>query len=153
LTLLHPTQGITIQRWTFGHEPRVRIGRAPDNDVVIRADVVSRYHAELVRQGADWELIGLGSNGTFVDGQRVAKTLLKDGQTVVLATGGPTLRVQTSLERVESFETTITTNVLFDLKIEIDESERQRRVTEITDSGYFQQLLQRANQLRKTKSA
>jgi len=48
----------------------LRIGRAPDNDVVMDAPSVSRYHAELAYNGGRQPMItDLGStNGTFVNG-------------------------------------------------------------------------------------
>jgi ABC transport system ATP-binding/permease protein len=55
----------------------VRIGRAPDNDVVLPDLLVSRHHAELQRQGQSWQLVDPGSpNGTFVNGQRIAQTVI-----------------------------------------------------------------------------
>jgi pSer/pThr/pTyr-binding forkhead associated (FHA) protein len=57
----------------------LRLGRAGDNDVVIRDPTVSGHHAELVgdpETGLD--LVDLGSrNGTFVNGQRVGRTRLR----------------------------------------------------------------------------
>ncbi len=52
----------------------VRIGRAPENDVVVTDLGVSRYHAELRRVTArQFEIVDLDShNGTFVNGQRVS---------------------------------------------------------------------------------
>lgn len=56
---------------TIGHN-RVMIGRAPEMDVVIDADDVSRRHAALWREGGLAFVHDLGSsNGTFVDGLRV----------------------------------------------------------------------------------
>ncbi|MFE5795486.1 FHA domain-containing protein [Streptomyces sp. NPDC056503] len=55
-------------------EHRVRIGRAPDNDVVVADLVVSRHHAELLARpdGTYW-IHDLGShNGTFLNGRAVA---------------------------------------------------------------------------------
>lgn len=47
--------------------PRIRIGRAPDNDVVLDHPVVSRYHAQLIQQSDGWYIEDLGSfNGTAV---------------------------------------------------------------------------------------
>ncbi|MEJ2887830.1 ATP-binding cassette domain-containing protein [Actinomycetospora aeridis] len=55
--------------------PRVRIGRADDNDVVVSDLLVSRHHAELVRRpDGGWDIVDLGSpNGTFVDGARARR--------------------------------------------------------------------------------
>jgi ABC-type multidrug transport system ATPase subunit len=59
----------------------VRIGRAPDNDLVLDDDLlVSRHHAELrVLPAGKYELVDLGSsNGTFVNGRRVERTELEE---------------------------------------------------------------------------
>lgn len=52
----------------------VRIGRAPDNDVVLSAEpTVSRHHAELVRAGEGWSVRDVGShNGTHLNGVLLA---------------------------------------------------------------------------------
>ena len=52
---------------------KLRIGRAPDNEVVVSDLSVSRYHAELRRtRRGDFEIVDLDShNGTFLNGQRV----------------------------------------------------------------------------------
>lgn len=59
---------------------RVRIGRAPDNDIVVRDPMVSGHHAEL-RAGPpdDLEILDTSSrNGTFVNGQRVMWAQLRE---------------------------------------------------------------------------
>ncbi|HZS19920.1 MAG TPA: Hsp70 family protein, partial [Pseudonocardiaceae bacterium] len=54
---------------------RLRIGRLPDNNVVLDDLLVSRRHAEMVRTPSGWQLSDLGSgNGTFVNGHRVTSS-------------------------------------------------------------------------------
>ena len=60
----------------------VRIGRAPDNTVVLDDLLVSRYHAQL-RLGQPAELVDLSSaNGTFVNGHKVERALVGPGDTI-----------------------------------------------------------------------
>lgn len=48
--------------------------------ISIPGNLVSRRHAQLVRGHGDWQLIDLDSrNGSYVDGQRVNKHALRDG--------------------------------------------------------------------------
>jgi ABC-type multidrug transport system ATPase subunit len=59
---------------------RTRIGRAPDNDIVLDDLQVSRYHADLLRTPAGLKLVDLGtSNGTFVNGRRISEVDLRPG--------------------------------------------------------------------------
>ncbi len=52
---------------------RVRVGREPDNNVVIEDPSVSRRHAEFVRTSEGWMLADLGSrNGTYLSASRLA---------------------------------------------------------------------------------
>ena len=61
----------------------VRIGRAPESDIVIPDTSASRNHAELYRDGAGLRIVDLGSsNGTYVNGQRVNETRLSEGDIV-----------------------------------------------------------------------
>jgi ABC-type multidrug transport system ATPase subunit len=62
----------------------IRIGRAPDNDIVLRHVQVSRHHATVQRRGEGWEIVDPGStNGTFVNGDRVSGACtLRDGDNV-----------------------------------------------------------------------
>jgi ABC-type multidrug transport system ATPase subunit len=65
--------------------PRLRIGRAPDNDVVVADDMLaSRYHAELnVVAGGRYEIVDLGSqNGTFLDGRPVGRATVDEGNVI-----------------------------------------------------------------------
>ncbi|MEM8924324.1 MAG: DUF3662 and FHA domain-containing protein [Actinomycetota bacterium] len=67
------------------------IGRLAESDVVINDQNVSRRHAELHTVGDTYELVDLGStNGSKVNGQRVARQPLNDGDQVTF--GAITLR-------------------------------------------------------------
>ena len=65
-----------------GGEAR-RIGRVPDNDIVVPHLSVSRHHAELRATPGGYRIVDLGShNGTFVNEQRVTAAALAEGDTV-----------------------------------------------------------------------
>jgi len=62
-----------------------KVGRLPDNDIVLNDKRVSRYHAEVVQRGGRWTLRDTGStNGTAVNGKIVKEALLKPGDTISL---------------------------------------------------------------------
>jgi pSer/pThr/pTyr-binding forkhead associated (FHA) protein len=52
-----------------------RIGSAADNDLVLKSDVVSKYHAEIriAENGETWLRDMGSSNGTFVNGERLKR--------------------------------------------------------------------------------
>jgi ABC-type multidrug transport system ATPase subunit len=61
----------------------LRIGRAPDNDIVVSDLGVSRHHAELRNIGGRYQIVDLNSyNGTFVNGQRISAAPLSEGDIV-----------------------------------------------------------------------
>ena len=73
---------IAIQRVFFEGEC-LSIGRDPANDVVLTDPNVSRFHAELVRDGDAIELIDMGSrNGTRLDGEPVTRHRLETGSEI-----------------------------------------------------------------------
>lgn len=106
LTLLHPQPSAPLQQWRFENEDVIRIGRSPDNDVVLSDSRVSRYHLELRRidissakAGANfasiaWRMFNQGTNGTFLDGVLVSQAWLADSCQLQLAQGGPLLKFQ-----------------------------------------------------------
>ena len=54
----------------------LRIGKAPDNDLVLPDDTVSRHHCELVRSKGGIHVKDLGStNGTRVQGARITEAV------------------------------------------------------------------------------
>ena len=93
LTLLHPVQSTPVQSWSFEHDSVVRIGRAVDNHVVLYSAVVSRYHVEVRLTDSQWEVVNLGTNGTYLDGKRVHQAPLEAGSILRLARSGPNIQV------------------------------------------------------------
>lgn len=93
LTLLHPLKSVAVQKWNFEPNSVIRIGRASDNEVVLYSAVVSRHHLEIRPRGNDWALINLGSNGTFINGKKINKVLVKDGMVIRLASSGPKIKI------------------------------------------------------------
>ncbi len=71
------------RRWTLA-KPATSIGRWEDNDVVVDDRWVSRYHAQIHREGESYAVQDLDSkNGTFVNGRRItAPTSLADGDEI-----------------------------------------------------------------------
>jgi ABC transport system ATP-binding/permease protein len=90
----HPT--VDVPGMTTVHDVRTqrfRIGRLPDNDLVLDDLLVSRRHAELVAAGDGWRIVDLGSgNGTFVNGVRVREAALTPSD--VLGIGHSQFRLQ-----------------------------------------------------------
>src|SRR5262249_18776742 len=63
------------------------IGRSSDLDMVLIEDMVSRKHARISLQDGEITIADLGStNGTFVNGEKVKKAQLKEGDRVLIGT-------------------------------------------------------------------
>lgn len=74
------------------------IGRKPDNDIVIDNQAVSGHHASITVEGDKLMLEDLGNlNGTFVNGQKISKTELFNGDVVLI--GVHTLNVTSEKNR------------------------------------------------------
>ncbi len=73
--------------------PVTRVGRSPDNDLILEGDDgVSARHCEIRREGDVWRLIDLDStNGTWLDGRRVTECELPAAACIQLGSSGPEL--------------------------------------------------------------
>ena len=100
LSLLQPGQNTALKEWKFLDETLIiRIGRSPDNDVILTEPLVSRHHLELRKTNSlpdirAWQAVNRGTNGTFVDGILIAQSAITDGCLLQLAKGGPMLKFQ-----------------------------------------------------------
>jgi diguanylate cyclase (GGDEF)-like protein len=64
-------------------DKHVEIGRGSSCELILDADSVSRRHARVERFGGGHKIVDLGStNGTYVNGARLAEHILKDGDRV-----------------------------------------------------------------------
>ncbi|WP_239651525.1 FHA domain-containing protein [Neosynechococcus sphagnicola] len=94
---MHPLKNTPVQSWTFEHESVIRIGRSTDNHVVLYSAVVSRHHVQLQRTDSLWEVVNLGANGTYLDGERINRIPAVEGAIFRLARSGPSIQVSLGL--------------------------------------------------------
>jgi hypothetical protein len=74
--------GAMLGSW-FIEDRRVTFGRADGVDIKLENQAVSKQHAAIDVMGADHILLDLGSaNGTYVNGGRVTRHLLRHGDTI-----------------------------------------------------------------------
>lgn len=63
----------------------MRMGRSPDNDIILRDPATSGHHARLERRGDQFWVVDLGStNGTFVNGESIQEKQLNHGDRVTI---------------------------------------------------------------------
>lgn len=75
---------------------RVVIGRSRDCDIQLADTNVSRRHAELRQEGASYWIVDLGStNGLEVNGKRVKRAKLSDGDTITVGSTAVTFTQET----------------------------------------------------------
>jgi general secretion pathway protein A len=64
---------------------KTSIGRTPDNDLQIDARYISRHHAVILAGPVNTVIEDLNStNGVQVNGRRVSRHMLKDGDTLLI---------------------------------------------------------------------
>ena len=86
------------RRYSFEPGKTIRIGRSPDNDVVVSEPTVSRQHAHLGYGPDGWVFQGEGRSGTFLRGATVTRLVVRDAVELTLASPqGPVLRIEPAL--------------------------------------------------------
>jgi len=73
--------------YPLGLQPEVVVGRSSDLDMVLVEDMVSRRHARIACTDTQIVIEDLGStNGTFVNGEKISRSALKEGDRVLIGT-------------------------------------------------------------------
>jgi len=66
-------------------EAALRVGRSPDNDLILRDPATSGHHARVERRGQQFWIVDLGStNGTLVNGEPVQEKELNHGDRITI---------------------------------------------------------------------
>jgi predicted component of type VI protein secretion system len=147
IDLLDPLSGRPMKSWEFIDQERITIGRSPEQDVAMSDPYISRSHAELVYRDGGWLLLSLGRNGVMVANQLVAEHKVESDLHFRLGIKGPTLHFRASHKQLEA-SATISFDVDPEPMFHLDETRIQQEVTEIAEGDYFQDLKQRARQMR-----
>jgi DNA-binding NtrC family response regulator len=78
----------------------IRVGKAPENDLVLDEETVSRVHFEIVRDGKGWLLRDLKStNGTFLEGAEIKEGYLRPGS--MISAGAAQMKFHPFEEKIE----------------------------------------------------
>jgi serine/threonine protein kinase, bacterial len=106
ISLWDDLQSQTIQQWEFVPPAPIRIGRSPDNEIVIDRPSISRLHVTLeytqLPQGAGyWQIFNRGTNGTFVNDLSIDRVLVTNGDRIQLAPNGALLTIQLDVTPVK----------------------------------------------------
>jgi hypothetical protein len=73
--------------YPLGLQPEIVVGRSSDLDMVLVEDMVSRRHARIACTDSQIIIEDLGStNGTFVNGEKISRAALKEGDRVLIGT-------------------------------------------------------------------
>ncbi len=89
-----------IKEYPVSSEP-IRIGRLPDNHIIIDNPAVSKHHALIEIKGGSTLLTDLNStNGTFLNDKKIQKTELSNGDIMII--GKHTLIYESEQEQPDS---------------------------------------------------
>lgn len=149
LDLLDSSVGLAIQTWRFEGRDRIGIGRSEEMDVRIVDPRVSRLHVELLYESGAWTLVALGRNGVYIDGQPTTRLRLPDKSRFQLGVGGPVLRMRCEDLASSTMATVENIDPSMIRMLYVDEKKRDTEVQQITETQLFQQLKQRAEEMRR----
>lgn len=98
-------QRVVLERLPF------TLGRVESADLQIDSTRVSREHAQIVSESGHYVLVDQGStNGTYVNGKRIERGVLADGDTILVADSELTF-IATAGDRIRRMATQLMTSV------------------------------------------
>jgi pSer/pThr/pTyr-binding forkhead associated (FHA) protein len=147
LYLLDSPHGPPLQFWSFEEKDLIRIGRSPENDVVVPHPCVSRSHVCVKYEEDEWHISVSSPQGIMHGGRKLSELRLEQGDEFRLGPGGPYLRFLFSSTDTEH-ESTV--NVVADqqMLLVLDTDKLTSEVTQITQGAYFQRLKSELGKLR-----
>jgi serine/threonine protein kinase, bacterial len=93
LSLIDPVTENILKQWQFDQSRQIRLGRAPENQVVIDHPLVSRFHAEIIFTSC-WQVINHGTNGILINNHTVDSAAINNGTIMQLAPAGPVIKFE-----------------------------------------------------------
>lgn len=96
--------------------------------MILYSAVVSRHHVELRQAGPSWEIVNLGTNGTYLDGKRITKVPVIDGAIIRLARSGPNIQIRLGTEALKDLPDHLASDALAGQRVD-----HHATVTDITD--------------------
>ncbi len=99
IQLVHIQGPLKGQIQDFSQFP-IHIGRHSSCRVRFHKDLttISRRHARIERQGNRFRIIDASTNGTYVNGKRIADVYLRDGDVITFSENGPKASFLTKIE-------------------------------------------------------
>lgn len=131
--------------------PIARVGRHPENDVVIEgpeASIVSSRHCEIQIDGDTFVISDTKStNGTYVDGTRVEQSPLEPGCSIRLGPAGPELEFRVEVPASQGLDQTIA--LPLELPASLTKSEGRNVSAMDTHDRLLSQAVEKARAVRK----
>jgi hypothetical protein len=153
LELLDSATGQPQQSWRFSGRPRILIGRADDNDLVLSNPYVSRSHAYVEYADGEWRAIAISSQKLVVEGKRIQSLPLKPGTTFFLGPSGSCLRF--AIPGVDLNGGDPQGTLSFDPEVhpflQLDRRQLSEEVRAIEEGEFFQSLARNLQQLRRQR--
>lgn len=152
LQLIDADQGHPLQTWTFEDRDEIRLGRLPDNDLVLTDPRVSRSHAVLKRSEEGWRLYSLSSQMIQYEGEMRQELELQAGNHFRLGRSGALLRFLPEEDPTLCNTQTISLDSLNIPELSLDVNQLQQEVNRFVKADFFDDLKESARRFREQRT-